>query len=252
MTAVVVRCQEVTARLGDHPAVEGLTFRLEAGDFLAVAGPNGAGKTTVLKLLIGLVQPAAGTLEVFGRRPQDVPATWIGYVPQVKTLERRFPALAEELVLTGLRPAWPGRLRAEDRRRARMALALVGAESLAAQPIAQLSGGQLQRVYLARSLARRPRLLLLDEPAAGMDVAGESDLYQILEDFQRAERSTVIMITHDLDVARHHATRALLLDRRPLGFGPPGEVLVEARLRQAYGHLGHPHRMGRPAEARDA
>jgi zinc transport system ATP-binding protein len=106
--------------------------------------------------------------------------------------------------------------------------------------LGRLSGGQLQRVYLARALVRRPRLLLLDEPATGVDRLGEVDLYRHLEAYQEETGATILMITHDWEAA-HHASHVLVLNRRVIGFGPPERALSEECLRQAFGHLGHEH-----------
>jgi zinc transport system ATP-binding protein len=121
----------------------------------------------------------------------------------------------------------------------------VGAAAYADRPLAGLSGGQLQRVYLARALVHSPELLLLDEPAAGVDRVGEHDLYEYLEGYQAANPDMAIaMITHDWDVARHHASKSLILNHRVIGFGPSAEVLTEDCLRQAFGHMGHAHELG--------
>ncbi len=206
-------------------------------------GPNGGGKTTLVRALGGLLAPRQGTIRLFGAPVEARDPHRISYVPQVKLLDRRFPALAIELVASGLHRRWPWRLGKEDRRRAQEALEAVGAPMLAGRPVAELSGGQLQRVYIARGLVRRPDLLLLDEPATGMDRPGEGELYRILDQFQRERQGTVIMVTHDWSVARHHATHAIILSRTPRGFGPAAETLTDVALRDAYGHTGHPHPM---------
>jgi zinc transport system ATP-binding protein len=126
-------------------------------------------------------------------------------------------------------------------------LALVGAEHLCHRPIGWLSGGELQRVYLARALVRNPKLLLLDEPATGIDPIGEDDMYQILEQYQVKSDVTILMVTHDWLAAKHHATQVLLLNRRQMSFGPPELALADEPMRRAFGHVGHTH-----AEHRDA
>jgi zinc transport system ATP-binding protein len=128
----------------------------------------------------------------------------------------------------------------------------VGAEALADRALETLSGGELQRVYLARTLVRTPRLILLDEPATGIDVAGASDLYGVLEADQAERETTIVMVTHDWNAAYHHATHVLLLDGRQVGFGRPDAVLTDAGLRDAFGHTGHAHAMlmgGAPHDA---
>jgi len=239
----VVAASDLGVQFGDHAVLEGITFEAEAGDFVAVVGPNGAGKSTLIRAVLGLVTPDTGRVRIFGASPSEVDPGLVGYVPQVKGLDRTFPARALDLVLTSLHQRWPFRVRPEERDRARAALARVGAEHLADRALDGLSGGELQRVYLARSLARRPRLILLDEPATGIDVAGAADLYDVLEDDQATRDTTIVMVTHDWNAAYHHATHVLLVDGRQVGFGPPREVLTDACLREAFGHTGHAHAM---------
>jgi zinc transport system ATP-binding protein len=228
-------------RFGEYQALDAISLRLPEGAFMAIIGPNGAGKSTFLKALLGLLEPTSGSVRVLGNAPRSVPRESIGYVPQIKTLERSFPAVALDLVLTGLLGRWPWRVRAAERSLALGAMERTTTAHLAERPIGHLSGGELQRVYLARSLVRRPRLILLDEPASGMDALGEADMYDRLEDYQGETGATVLMITHDWQVARHHADFVFVMDRHLVSFGPPDESLTEDHLRQAFGHAGHTH-----------
>ncbi len=229
----------VSVRLGEVRALEGLDLEVPEGAFVAIVGPNGGGKSTLLKLLLGLV-PFQGEVWLFGRRPEALDPMEVGYVPQLKGFDRGFPALGLDLVATGLRRAWPFRLAREEKRRIEEVLEEVGALALAHRPLRGLSGGELQRLFLARALVRRPRLLLLDEPATGVDRVGEVDLYRHLEAYQRSTGATVLMVTHDWGVA-HHASHVLVLNRRKIGFGPPEKALTEECLGRAFGHLGHAH-----------
>lgn len=231
--------QDLSVRFGEFWALEGVSLSVPEGAFVAIVGPNGAGKSTLLKAVLGLI-PFLGEVRAFGLPLAQADPMWFGYVPQIKTFDRSFPALALELVLTGLRRRWPFRISPAEREEARKVLKRVGAEDLAERPLGRLSGGQLQRVYLARALIRRPRLLLLDEPATGVDRVGEADLYHYLEDYQKDSGAAVLMITHDWEAA-HHATHVLVLNRKVVGFGPPERALSEACLRQAFGHVGHAH-----------
>lgn len=230
----------VSVRFGGVTALQDVSFDLARGQSLAIVGPNGAGKSTLVRVALGLVRTDAGHAAIFGRNAGVDPRR-IGYVPQLKTFDRSFPATALELVVSGWRLRWPGVVSAEERRLAGEALAGVGADHLLPRPLAGLSGGELQRVYLARALVRRPDLVLLDEPATGVDFLGEHDLYDLLERYQRKSEAAIVMITHDLSAARYHADRVLVLNRRAHGFGTPDEVLTDECLRAAYGHLGHEH-----------
>lgn len=240
LAAPALHFHHVSVRFGEAEVLSDVSFNLDAGEFLAIVGPNGAGKSTLVKVALGLVTPLTGHAALFGedagRHPERV-----GYVPQLKTFDRTFPATVLELVVSGLRRSWPARLRAGERDAARAALIQVGAEKLATRSLPKLSGGELQRAFLARALVRRPSLVLLDEPATGVDFLAEHDLYDLLERYQALSGATVAMITHDLAAARYHSSRVAVLNRRLHGFGTPDEVLCEACLKKAFGHLGHAH-----------
>ena len=150
-----------------------VSFDLAAGEFLTIVGPNGAGKSTLMKVALGLIAPLKGHAALFGEDAGRHPER-IGYVPQLKTFDRTFPATVLELVVSGLRRSWPARVRPDERDAARHTLADVGAEKLANRTLAKLSGGELQRAFLARALVRRPALVLLDEPATGVDFLGRA------------------------------------------------------------------------------
>ncbi|RPJ42679.1 MAG: metal ABC transporter ATP-binding protein [Candidatus Latescibacterota bacterium] len=243
----VIHVEDLSVRAGTHVVLEDLRFSLPEGALLSIVGPNGAGKTTLLRALLGLVAPFRGDVRVLGVVPSAVAPGAIAYVPQIKTLDRRFPSVAIELVLSGLRRRWPGPIGRDDRERALTALRLVAADHLERKPIGALSGGEMQRVYLARSLVGEPKLIFLDEPVTGIDAVGEQDFYSCLEDYRRRTNATLLIITHDWQVASFHSTHVLVLNRRQIGFGPPSEALSEECLRRAYGHLGHMHdrlRMG--------
>jgi len=230
----------ISLRLGDASILEDVSFDLAAGEFLAIVGPNGAGKSTLVKVVLGLKTPQKGHALIFGQ-PAGVEPKRLGYVPQLKTFDRTFPATAEELVITGLRQSWPARVRSDEAELAAVALERVGAGPLARRPLARLSGGELQRAYLARALVRRPELVMLDEPATGVDYLAEHDLYDLLETYQADSGATIVMVTHDLSAARYHASQVLVINRRVHGYGSPEVVMSEECLEQAFGHRHHAH-----------
>jgi zinc transport system ATP-binding protein len=230
----------VTVTFGDSQVLEDVNFDIEAGQFLAIVGPNGAGKSTLFRVALGLVNPTRGHTAIYGQGPREAAPT-VGYVPQLKTFDRSFPASALELIVTGIRRAWPARVTQGEHKQAAEALESVGAGHLLTRSLARLSGGELQRVFLARSIVRQPDLVLLDEPATGVDFLAENDLYDLLEHYQTETGAAIAMITHDLAAARYHASQVLVLNRRVHGFGCPEEVLREDYLRGAYGHVGHAH-----------
>lgn len=231
--AILLR--EVTFSYDGEPALERVSFRVEAGTFAALIGPNGAGKSTCLKLLLGLLEPDSGDVRIFGRRPgeSDEP---LGYVPQRVHIPSGFPITAAEVVLMGrYGRLGPGRRPgAEDRRRARSALADVGLAGRRGRRFAALSGGQQQRVLIARALAAEPSVLLLDEPTAGLDPAARARFYGLVCDLQRARELTVICASHDIEDAAGHANQLVLLDRTVRAAGAPEDVLASETLDRTY------------------
>jgi len=241
--SVLVQVNHLSVQFGDYQILSDIHLSIAENSFMAIVGPNGAGKSTFIKVLLGLVLPSGGEVSILGHPPREVPPEIVGYVPQMKTMDRSFPAVAIELVLTGITRRWPWRLRKAEQSRALVALEQVGASHLAQRPLGRLSGGELQRVCLARSIVRQPRLVILDEPATGIDRVGEADMYRMLEAYQKNNGAPLIMLTHDWHAATHHADQVLLLNRRQISYGPPAESLSEDNLRLAYGHIGHAHQL---------
>ena len=182
---------------GGPRVLASVDLEVAVGDFASFIGPNGGGKTTLLKLILGLLEPDRGTVRVFGQPPARARHR-VGYMPQHATVDHGFPIEVLDVVLMGrLGPHLRfRRLRADDRRAAREALGRVGLDGFANRHFSALSGGQRQRVLLARALVGDPDLLLLDEPAAGLDQKIESDLFELLRELNRDR--TVVLVSHDL------------------------------------------------------
>lgn len=237
----VVSAQNISIGFGQVQVLEDVSFEVQEGEFVAIIGPNGAGKSTLIKIALGLKHADKGKLILSGSSGELQPAD-IGYVPQLKTFDRTFPATVIELVVSGLRQNWVWKASKQEKEVARQALADVGAGQLEARGLASLSGGELQRVYLARAMVREPKIIFLDEPATGVDTLAEHDLYHLLENYlKRNPSAVVVMITHDLSVARFHADKVLVLNRRLYNCGDPEEVMTEECLKEAFGHQGHHH-----------
>lgn len=239
--SAAIQVENLTVSIGAEPILNNLNLTVPQESFVAIVGPNGSGKSTLLRILLGLIQPTSGQVRLLDRAPSELPFQDLGYVPQLKTLDRSFPAIAIELVISGLKRRWPLWIGKADRDLAMAALERVGAAHVAHQSVMTLSGGELQRIYLARVLIRQPKLILLDEPATGIDARGESDLYQLLEADHAKRKTTILMVTHDWAAAKHHASHVMLLQRRLVAFGAPAEVLTEANLNEAFGHRHHRH-----------
>ena len=230
-----VLLDHVGASYDGRPALEDVSFLVPQGRFAALIGPNGAGKSTVLRLLLGLVRPITGRVEVFGHPPGrgDRP---IGYVPQKVVIPRGFPITVFDVALMGRTGVLgPGRRpRARDRDLALEALAQVGLSEAATRRFQDLSGGQQQRVLIARALCGEPRLLLLDEPTAGLDSGARARFYALVCELQHAQGLTLLCATHDLDVVGDHADALILPDRTVRAQGTPSEVLSSGALGSTY------------------
>jgi len=194
----LLRLRNVSLGYGNRPVLEHVDLELTRGEFVALLGPNGAGKTTLLRGIVGLIPAMGGTIEY----EIDRRASPLGYVPQRETLDPAFPLTVFEVVLMGTYArlsAWR-RVGAHQRRVAHHALELVGLGGLADQRFAQLSGGQTQRVLIARALAAEPSLLILDEPTAGIDAEATAAIMGVLSTLNRDEGLTVLLVTHQVRV----------------------------------------------------
>jgi zinc transport system ATP-binding protein len=182
---------------GGPLVLEQVNLTIGRGDFASVIGPNGGGKTTLIKLMLGLLTPTAGTVKVLGTSTLKARPS-IGYMPQHAMMDPRFPVRALDVVMMGrLGHGFTlGSYSATDRRAAAEALELVGLEATGRQAFSDLSGGQRQRVLLARALVTEPEMLMLDEPAAGLDQKVETDFFALLQELNR--RMTIVLVSHDL------------------------------------------------------
>jgi manganese/iron transport system ATP-binding protein len=219
-------------------ALEDVSVRVDTGERIAVVGPNGAGKSTLFRLIAGTLAPDEGDIHIYGYDPGG--HICIAYVPQRNQIDWTFPVTVEDVVMMGRVGKiglfrWPRRA---DWQVVRQSLARVDATELAKKQIGELSGGQQQRVFLARALAQEAELLLLDEPLNGLDIPTQEAILTILDDLRR-DGVTVLLATHDLDMAAERFDRIMLLNRRIVALGPPGEVLRSENLLAAYG--GHIH-----------
>ncbi|MCG6861579.1 MAG: ABC transporter ATP-binding protein [Chromatiaceae bacterium] len=216
----VIEVRELSFSYGAAAVLEGVSLEVEAGEFLGVVGPNAGGKSTLLKLILGLLDPQSGRILLLGQRPHEATRR-IGYVPQYPSFPRDFPISVEQAVLLGRigrrsRTGWlealmPGGYTKADRQAAHNALDEVEAADLAVRRIGSLSGGQLQRVLLARALVSEPEVLILDEPTANIDLRLESDIFDLLERLNR--RMTILVVSHDVGFISSYVTRVACVNR---------------------------------------
>jgi zinc transport system ATP-binding protein len=212
--------------------LEDASFSITRGDFVCIVGPNGGGKTTLLRLLLGLLTPARGSIRVLDKPPAEA-RQQIGYMPQRTQLDPLFPVRVMDVVLMGRLSNWHvGPFGRGNRRVAAQALDEVGLSDLVRRPFADLSGGQRQRVLIARALACRPQILLLDEPTANLDPLVQDEMTDLLRRLN--ERMTVVLVSHDVGfVARH--VRTVVCVNRHVEVHVAKEVTGEA-IRELYGH----------------
>ena len=229
--------QDVWFQYDSQPVVERITFTVSHGEFMAVLGPNGSGKTTLLKLALGLVRPTSGTVTLFGQPANQVRARGrMGYVPQtVDGMNNQFPATVEEVVVHGLYRGFdPLAIWRRNSDAATRALEAVGMTDLANRRISSLSVGQQQRTMIARALVREPELLVLDEPVAGVDAAGQEQLYAMLRRLNRERGITVLMVTHDIGVVMREAETVACVNRTLVFHGPPHRI-TQKEISDLYG-----------------
>ena len=234
----VLEFRDVSFSYDGATVLEHVSLGVERGSFTALLGPNGSGKTTLMKLALGMLQPKEGSISLFGKPPGEFRG-WhrVGYVPQVLTgIWSRFPVTVAETVSQGLyRGVSPLAFwRRSDPPNVMNALETAGVAGLKGQRLASLSVGQQQRVLVARALVRSPELLVLDEPAAGIDASGEEQLYSLLRRLNEEQQMTIVLVTHDIGAVMQEVATVACLNRS-LFFHGPSHALTREELSRLYG-----------------
>ncbi|MBE6686814.1 MAG: metal ABC transporter ATP-binding protein [Ruminococcaceae bacterium] len=210
-------CKDVSLGYDGNAIVNNLNFTVNKGDYLCVVGENGAGKSTLIKTILGLRSPLKGSIEL----GDSLKANEIGYLPQQTMVQKDFPASVKEIVLsgalnkTGLSPFYTRK----EKELAKKAMESLGITALANRCYRELSGGQQQRVLLARAICATRKLLVLDEPVAGLDPKATAEMYELIKDINKNGETTIIMVSHDISAAMTYATHILHVSREALYFG---------------------------------
>ncbi len=248
-TTPLIDVRNLGFRYGAIPVLEDITFTVSAGEYLGVIGPNGGGKTTLIKILLGLLPPTSGSVKIFGTDVREFRERYtIGYVPQqLAHAEFQFPATVREVVASGRVPR-VGMLRSFDRADRDAIARVMGVAEvrhLSDRRIGDLSGGERQKVFIARALAGEPTVLILDEPTVGVDVAAQGKFYAFLADLNENHGITIIFVTHDIDVIAREARSVLCLNHGLICHGSPKDFIKEEFMERLYGrkmqfiHHGH-------------
>lgn len=232
----LISAKDLTAAYREKKVWSGANFEIGKGEFIAVIGPNGAGKTTLFRLLLGLQQPAGGSLRVFDSPPKRGNPR-IGYVPQRHVIDSETNVECLELVRLGLSGKRWGfnPFSRSDQKAAVEALEGVGATDLAHLSLGVLSGGELQRIFLAEALVSNPDILLLDEPLSNLDLRRETDLLHLVNDVVRTRGVTALLIAHNINPLLPHLDKVMYVANGKVAMGKPSEVLTSESLSALYG-----------------
>ncbi|MHB1361754.1 MAG: metal ABC transporter ATP-binding protein [Thermoleophilia bacterium] len=235
----LISLKNISFSFNTEPVLDRISIEVHEGEYLGVIGPNGGGKTTLLRLMLGLIQPASGSARLFGQ-PVKSFRDWskIGYIPQKAThIESRFPYTVEEVVLLG-RISRVGILRrfgAADKKSVDEALGLVDMLQYRKHLVTELSGGQQQRVFIAKGLVSDPAVLILDEPTVGVDLKSQDEFYRLLSRLNREHRMTLVVVSHDVDVIANEVSSLACVNQTLIYHGEPKEFIKGEYLENLYG-----------------
>jgi len=232
----LIVAENVSAGYREKVVWENASFSFGRGEFVAVIGPNGAGKTTLFRMLLGLQPPIRGSIRILGAEPRRGNMR-IGYVPQRHIIDAETNVESQELVRLGLSGnRWGFNPFSHwDREAADKALEAVGGTEIARRPLGVLSGGELQRIFLAEALVSNPDVLLLDEPLSNLDIRRETELLHLVNDVVRKRRVTALLIAHNINPLLPHLDKVMYIANGRVATGTPGEVLTSKSLTALYG-----------------
>lgn len=217
----------------DHQVIlDRINFQIEAGDFVVLIGPNGAGKSTLLKAILNLVH-YSGEIHIFGK-PNGEAINLVGYVPQHFHFDRTLPITVGEFLRASVN-------RNLDYMKILPALQELDVDHLHNRLLGQLSGGELQRILVARAIFHEPKLLLLDEPTAGIDIVGQKDFLEIIKHLHQVHQTTILMVTHDLNFIPHFTKKILAINKHLIFYGEVEEFFQSDFIYKLYHQKGHLH-----------
>lgn len=235
-----LKVENLCVKANERHLLENITFSVTQGRIIAIIGPNGAGKTTLVKAILGLIPYYQGSVLLYGHPlvNGDI-SSKVGYVPQKLDFDRSFPLTVSELLHFTVPPAFsfPFHKRKEEDEHIDNLLETVGAQDLKSRRIGSLSGGELQRIMIAKAIVNDPKILFLDEPASGVDIKGQERFHDLVLRLNRENDLTVILISHDLNVVYRFADDVLCLNRKLICNGKPAEMLTDEVIKSVYGEM---------------
>jgi len=237
---IALNVENLCVKVDDRHLIENITFTVDEGSIVAIIGPNGAGKTTLIKAILGLMPYAQGSVKLFGHPLKRANShAGVGYVPQRLDFDRTFPLTVSELLGFTVPPiyAFPFFRNKEEKKHINELLKIVGAQELSDRNIGSLSGGELQRVMIAKAIVNDPKILFLDEPASGVDIEGQERFYDLVKRLKREKGLTVIMISHDLNIVYRFADNVICMNRKLICTGKPQEALTDEVIKSIYGEM---------------
>ncbi|MFH2018880.1 MAG: metal ABC transporter ATP-binding protein [bacterium] len=229
MSQTIIAVKKLTYKFGDFDALSDISFEIEKGDMTAIIGPNGSGKTTLLTNIIGIYKPFSGSVKIAGKYPRQVIKN-IGYVPQKFEFDRDIPITVYEFMALE-------KCGNEEHARVNIGKALqdVGLINMEKNKLGELSGGQFQRVMIARALLHEKEILIFDEPSTGIDIVGGQTIYDLIKEINKKRNTTCLIVSHELNVVNKYASKVICLNKRMICVGAPEKVITPENLKQLYG-----------------
>jgi zinc transport system ATP-binding protein len=240
MPVNVLSVRDLSIHYNSIEALNGLSFDVQAGDYVGLVGPNGSGKSTLIKSILRLVLPSNGTMTLFGQPIAEFRG-WsrVGYLPQkMHAFNPHFPSTVKEVVALGLisKKIFPRRIAKSDEAVIMNMLGVLNITHIANELIGELSGGQLQKVFIARALINEPELIILDEPTTALDPETRENFFSLMGDLNRNRRATIILVTHDIGTIGEHASKLLYLDKKVVFYGSFDEFCYSDAMSKYFGH----------------
>lgn len=237
----IISVENLSVKLHGVTVLSDISFKVKRGEYIGIVGPNGSGKSTLIRAILGLADIDTGTVQIMGEVLHHFERWYrIGYLPQSTVVANKsFPASVAEVVATGLLGSkkFPRKVRKKDREKVMETLSMLGIGDLHLEQIGKLSGGQSQRVFLARAMVSNPDILILDEPTAALDPVTRESFYDIIASLNRDHDKTVLLVTHDSSTIGRYADKMLYLDRHLVFFGSFKEFCLSSDMSKYFGEF---------------